>query len=310
MRVLTIGGATLDIVVMGAEAIPVQGAKHEVEHVGLSMGGGAVNAGLGFASFRAQVTALCAVGTDAEGQWLRASMARQGVLTESMQTIDGYPTGKAVVHLDANGDASVYAQRGASTQLTLGAIDDLLAKADVVYVSALAEPAMLQLQKALTELPHHFRLAINPGARQLAQSAQLTDGLLAAANLVCVNATEAKLLAHGRGLPHAADMDADGAAALAPLLAQHPAQCVLLTLGAEGAVFFDGQRSHYQAADDVIVVSTLGAGDAYASAFAFHWFSGHGASASLQAASRRAAAVLQVAAANLASLVMEDSRTT
>lgn len=269
------------------------------------MGGGAVNAALGFAAFHAHVIALCAVGADVEGRWLRDTLIRQGISVEGVQTIPGCATGKAVIHLDPQGEAAVFAQRGASTRLSLKGAAAMLMQADVVYISALADAATVQLNQTLTEPScHPFRLAVNPGARQLRQSPHLLEPSLQAADLICLNAVEAQLLAASRKLACTGDLSASDAVELACALAHRPAQCVLITLGADGAAFFDGSKGHYHPAERVAVVSTLGAGDAYASAFAFHWFSGHGASASLLAANRSAAVVLQVASANQATLAM------
>ncbi|GKS84309.1 carbohydrate kinase family protein [Acidovorax sp. SUPP1855] len=305
MRVLTIGGATLDIVVAGLGAMRGPGAKHDVASVQWSSGGGAVNAALGFAAFHAQVTACCAVGADVEGRWLSDTLDRQGIAVERVQTIPGCPTGKAVIHLDPQGDATVFAQRGASTRLSLADASAMLMQAELVYVSALADAANDELNHALAGLPSRsFQLVVNPGARSLRQSPDSLERLLQVADLVCLNAIEAQWLAAHRFVTCATEMDAHEAVALAAALARRQGQGVLVTLGAGGAVFFDGLQGHHHPAERTTVVSTLGAGDAYASAFAFHWFSGHGARASLEAANRRAVEVLGVAAANLATLVM------
>ncbi len=304
MRVLTIGGATLDIVVAGADASQGPGAKHDVASIGWSIGGGAVNAALGFAALHAQVAVWCAVGSDAEGRWLRDTLSRQGISVESVQTIPGCPTGKAVIHLGPQGDATVFAQRGASTRLSLAEAAARLAQAELVYVSALADAATAELNLALAgRSSWPFKLVVNPGARPLRQAPGLVERSLQAADLMCLNAIEAQLLAAHRGRACPPELDADDAVALAAALACRQGQCVLITLGAGGAAFFDGWQGHYHPAERVAVVSTLGAGDAYASAFAFHWFSGHGTVASLQAANRSAVTVLGVAAANLATLV-------
>ncbi|MDN5843973.1 MAG: hypothetical protein L0H54_11080, partial [Alcaligenaceae bacterium] len=54
LRIATIGAAIVDIIV--ARTMPMRGAKQDVDHIGLYLGGGAVNAGLNFAARGAQVT--------------------------------------------------------------------------------------------------------------------------------------------------------------------------------------------------------------------------------------------------------------
>jgi sugar/nucleoside kinase (ribokinase family) len=75
---------------------------------------------------------------------------------------------------------------------------------------------------------------------------------------------------------------------------------VLVTLGAAGAVFYDGRQAHFHAARPVSVASTIGAGDAFASAFSHAWASGTAPQDALAAATDSAARVVQVIPANLA----------
>ncbi|MDQ0073300.1 ribokinase [Variovorax boronicumulans] len=304
MNITTIGGATVDIIVSGSHGARGEGAKQDVDSIGLHMGGGAVNAALGFLACGADaVHAVCAVGSDVEGAWLRASLARGGVGLDGLQVIERAPTGKAVVHLAADGEASVFAQRGASVQLSVDAMPAHLLEAGMVYVSALSDAAATELAAALKATRQRpSRLVLNPGARQLASAGASLSSLLDMADLVCVNAHEAQLLA---GVPpgdvnaHPTGLALDGLQDLLARIGRRTRAGVLVTLGPKGAAFFNGRETHHCPAAVTRVVSTLGAGDAYASAFAFHWASGEGARQAMTAATARAAAVLGVAAANL-----------
>jgi len=301
MNITTIGGATVDIIVSGSHGASGQGAKQDVEGIGLYMGGGAVNAGLGFVACGARVNTVCALGEDAEGAWFRESLARSGIGLEGVQAIAGTPTGKAVVHLAGDGEASVFAQRGASVELSLASAPAHLLEADVVYVSALSDTAMAQLAASLkTARQHPSRLVLNPGARQLAASSASLAPLLDMADLVCVNALEAHLLAQTPAKAHSSELGAEDIQDLLARIGQRTRASVLITMGSKGAVFFNGSETHHCPAPATRVVSTLGAGDAYASAFAFHWASGQSARHALAAATQQAAAVLGVVAANLA----------
>jgi len=301
MRVVTIGGATVDIIVTSLGAAHRPGAKQDVDHIGLYAGGGAVNAGLGFVTCGASVSVACAVGADVEGQLLRATLAQRGIDVAGVEVVPEVPTGKAVVHVGADGEASVFAQRGASTRLSFANGLPGMLDAEMLYVSALAEQTVVKLIGALSALSHRpFKLVFNPGARQLADDRANLTLLLAMADLVCLNAVEAQLLAQVPMPSRTNHLTPAQAQALAPTIAQHPDQAVLITLGVKGAVFFDGQQSYHHPAAKATVMSTLGAGDAFASTFVFHWALGSSPHDALAAATQRATVVLGVAPANLA----------
>lgn len=294
------GGATVDIVVAGASVQRGPGAKQDVERIDLYGGGGAVNTALTLAACGAQVRAICAVGQDFEGQLLRALLLRRGINTSGMQLIPEVPTGKAVVMVGADGEASVFAQRGASSRLSLTDRLPSGLRADVLYVSALSDKAARELATApLLAKLDNSRLVLNPGARQIAQADMGLLQLLSRADLVCLNAVEAQMLAYGPDLNRADTLLAADVGALAARIVRRPGQGVLVTLGASGAVYVDGQEPHHLPAPAIPVVSSLGAGDAFASCFAFHWASGAPARLALAAAMERAEMVLQVLGANL-----------
>jgi ribokinase len=310
MNITTIGGATVDIIVSGSHRANVHGAKQEVEDIGFYMGGGAVNAGLGFVASGAQVHTLCALGADAEGAWFREALARAGIGLDGVQTVAHTPTGKAVVHLDADGEASVFAQRGASAALSVYAAPARLLAPDVVYVSALPETAMAQLADVLKKTRQHAtRLVLNPGARQLAASATALSSLLDMADLVCVNRHEAHLLARLPEKARPCELTSEDIRHVLSKIGQRTHASVVMTLGAMGAVFANGGEIHFFPAPVTRVVSTLGAGDAFASTFAFHWLSGQSAHHALTSATRHAGAVLSVAAANLAGPLLAGTAT-
>lgn len=301
MQITAIGGATVDIIVVGADTATGPGAKQEVDHIGLYAGGGAVNAGLSFAACGASVHVAVAIGADLEGQLLRGALAQRGIDVKGVETIPDYPTGKAVVYMGSSGEASVFAQRGASTKLSFLCELPNIQNADVMYVSALSEHTTKSLLNALLALSDSaFKLVLNPGASQLSQTSDSLKALLMMADLVCVNAIEAQLLAQIPLDRQSHALTPAQAQTLAPKITQHAAQSVLITLGSQGAVFFDGQQSHHSPAAQTAVVSTLGAGDTFASTFTFHWASGQSPWYALAAATQRAVEVLHVASANLA----------
>ncbi len=294
MQFTTIGAAVVDIVV--SRVRPMLAAKQDVEHIGLYAGGGAVNAALNVAARGAHVTVHACVGSDLEGDLLRDILRRHGILAAIPD--HALPTGKAVVMVDETGAARAYAQRGASTWVGEQGFPGL-ETADVVYVTGLSLESQAWLEQALARMTtSRHRLAVTPGARQLADPLALR-GLWDRTDLLCVNAQEAARLCGDVAL----DTDAptpDVARDLARRLLRRPGQSVLVTLGQGGALFHDGEQGHFHPAKIVTPLSTIGAGDAFASAFVHAWAGGAAPMDALAAATDSAARVIQVIPANLA----------
>lgn len=294
MQFTTIGAAIVDIVVSHVQ--PMRGAKQDVDHIGLYAGGGAVNAALNVAARGAQVTVHACVGRDLEGGLIRDLLQRHDIRAAIPDHT--LPTGKAVVMVDDSGAARAYAQRGASAWVGEQGFAGLH-QADVVYVTGLSLESQAWLQDELAGMADRsFRLVVTPGARQLSDPAAL-HGLWDQADLLCVNAREAAKLGDGDDLQTDAPPP-DVAQALARRLIRRPGQAILVTLGAGGALFFDGDRGHFHAARTVEAASTIGAGDAFASAFVHAWADGASPQAALASATDSAARVIQVVPANQA----------
>ena len=301
MKVTTIGGATVDIIVHHAADEFQLGAKHEVRHIGLYAGGGAMNAAFSFALHGAHVRVVNAVGSDVEGQWLRQALADKGIDPQAMQVVEGARTGKAVIHVMADGQATVFVQRGAGASLRLDR--DVLSKplCDVIYVTALGELPTEQLSHTLADMGDAKPFfVINPGARQLKAFRPLLLPLLDQADLICLNAIEAQVLADVPGELLSEQYSFEQTKALIPKLVRHPGQCLLITLGGDGAVFYDGTSCHSGLPAKVSLVSTVGAGDAFNSAFVHAWLSTRSADESFDRARDYVARVLGVPPANLA----------
>jgi len=137
MRAITIGGAIIDIVVSGVQHEHRIGNKENVDAITLGIGGGAANASFAFRASGMEVTIVCAMGEDAEAQWIRSVLGRAQIDLSLVQCVASQSTGKAVILLDQQGEAQVFAQRGASNQVSpYSALDDT--QATLFYVTALS----------------------------------------------------------------------------------------------------------------------------------------------------------------------------
>lgn len=194
MQVTTIGGATLDVIVSGAQWDDTSASKQDVEAICMGVGGGAVNAGLAFQACEAKVQIACALGQDPAAAWIRASLQHASIDLSLLQSVADQPTGKAVIHLDSHAEARVFTQRGASTLISPARALHAAGSADLLYVTALSSLAEAELAQTLARQDRRFALlAINPSQRQLAARTPALIWLLRQADLICVNEAEARL---------------------------------------------------------------------------------------------------------------------
>ena len=309
MNVITIGGATIDVVVIGSNEEHEPGAKHDVQHIGFYPGGGAVNTALSFARHGASVKIMCAVGADMEGKWLEATLAGQGINVKSLEFIEGMPTGKAVIQQDRTGEVSVLAQRGASAYLSIVDGTAELSGQDLIYISSLSAKSIGPLAAALAGLKQKLPTPVvfNPSISHLREPSPEFKKLFHLSDIVCLNAAEARVLAGLKPEGMTSACSIKKVASLIDKLSLRRGQAALLTLGAHGAAFFDGVSTHFCNAAKVEVVSTLGAGDAFASSFVYELLSGEAPAKALVAATKAASLVLGQVSGNYAGAMLKHA---
>jgi ribokinase len=258
-----------DIVVLGvfnadttyrAARLPRIGETILGRSFALSAGGKGSNQAIAAARAGGDVAFLTAIGDDAFGALARETWAAAGVHAHVRQVAGGQ-TGAALVFVeDESGDNAIVVAPGEAARLGAADIEGwagLLGNAKVV---------LTQLEQPVEAARRALDIARQGGARTILNPAPAVDlppDMLALCDVVTPNQTEAAALA-GRpvGTPEG------HSAALRALVAQG-AGAVALTLGEEGALYFDGARTwHCPAFHAGPAVETTGAGDAFNGALA------------------------------------------
>lgn len=261
--VVVLGDVGVDVLtVMHSELRPGTDTTATVRSTG---GGAGANVACWLASLGVEVTLMAAVGDDAAGQLCRDELTSSGVGT-ALAVYPDAATGCVVVLVDPAGERSMLCDRGANL---------VLSPADLP--EALFRPGA-HLHLSGYTLLHDGPRAAGLRALQLARAAGMTisvdpastaplaaygpDGFLAdtaGADLLLPNLAEAQLLS-GEGEP--------AAAALA--LAQRYG-AVVVTCGADGAVWAGGGAAGQQQAEPGGVRDTTGAGDAFTAGLLAAW---------------------------------------
>ncbi|UOO83006.1 ribokinase [Uruburuella testudinis] len=223
------------------------------------MGGKGANQAVAAARLGAEVTMIGAVGDDSFGRELCANLKREGVNTDNIHTASGQATGMANITVAEN-DNHIIIVPGANFSITPADIEaqaPAIAAADIILCQ-LEIPMECVITAAKLAKKHRKPFILNPAPAQ-----PLPAELLPNITLLTPNAYE---LAISLGLPE--DTPAE------TLMQQSPCP-VLMTRGAEGALYHDEQRHvQHQPSFKVTPADTTGAGDTFNGALAVFWQQG------------------------------------
>jgi sugar/nucleoside kinase (ribokinase family) len=284
--VVVVGDVCTDVVAL-LTGDPAPGSDRPAAIV--TRGGGAgANVAAHLAALGMPVVLAGCVGDDLPGQALCRDLAGAGV-SLALRVVPGSATGTIISLVEPGGERSMLADRGANLAL----------RPDDVPVPAAGGHLHLSGYTLLDDGPRAAGLAALAGARAAGCTVSVdpaSTGPLAGygvdrwladtapATLLLPNADEARLLT-GYG---------DVAEAARALAARHPV--VVVSLGAEGALWAAGELLVHRPAHPADVVDTTGAGDAFTAGVLSVWTASGGRPdpvAALDAGLRRAAAVVR-----------------
>lgn len=234
--ITVVGSVNLDLVASGAP-LPHPGETVTGARLARYPGGKGANQALAAARLGHKVRLVAAVGNDDMAEEALKLLRNGGVDLSSTQYLNGETTGVALIAVSPEGENLIVVCPGANN--ALGADD--VAGAPIQHMLGVLEvpvPALLAAAQRATGL-----VALN-----LAPALPVPDALLAEADLLVVNETEAAF--YGAAL-HA------------------PGRLVAISLGENGAQLWKGGKQIASAKPpQVRVVDTVGAGDTFFAALA------------------------------------------
>ena len=226
----------------------------------LGPGGKGSNQAVAAAKAGGRVHFITRLGRDTFADMALATWAEAGVIPEVTQHADSY-TGAAYIFVEeATGNNAIIVCPGVAMTISPADIEAraALIGSAAVFVTQLEQPMDAALRALEIARAGGARTILNP-----APAAPLPPGLLALCDIVTPNETEAEALT---GLPVRTPEEA---AAVAGRLLAQGVGAVVITLGAQGAVYRDATRTvHVSAISAGPVVETTGAGDAFTGGFA------------------------------------------
>ena len=223
-------------------------------------GGKGANQAAAAALLGASVVFLGRVGDDGFGGPLVRALGEKGVDTALIKEAEGTSTGTAFITVTADGENAITVAPGANRRLTAQDVDD------VREAIGGASVLVVQMEVPRETVRRVVEVAGEEGTRvvlNLAPPFELPRAVLGGLNPLVVNEHEAAFL-----LGHPVK-GVEGALSAAPdLLALGPGSAVV-TVGANGAVFAEGETLNHVPAPRAEVVDTTGAGDAFVGALSF-----------------------------------------
>lgn len=244
-KIAVIGSCSVDLVVE-AQRRPKAGETLFGDRFFTACGGKGGNQAVAAARLGAETYIVGAVGADAHGEMLRKNFTKNGVHTEYLQVLPDTPTGTAHITL-AEGDNSILVIPAANFAVTKAHIDaaaEMLRGMDIVLLQHEIPPEVNA---------YAIRLLAEAGVAVLlnpAPAAPVPADLLAACRYLTPNEHEYAVLF--------------GATEPAPAIREK----LIITLGSEGAEYYEDGKPVRIPAYHVDVVDTTGAGDTFNAAFA------------------------------------------
>ncbi len=254
--VFVLGSLNMDLV-MKTNVFPRPGETVHGEHFFTNPGGKGANQAVAVARQGVPVVMLGAVGQDAYGEVLTSHLHDLGVDTSHVQRVKG-SSGVAVILLHHH-ENRILLQRGANDGLQMAPIQ--------AYLQAQAKPGdylLMQFEIPLAMVESMIPFAASLGLKIILNPApayaHFPKTLFASLDLLIPNEGEAANLC---GLPPETTKPETSAR----LLYEHGVKNVVITLGEEGCLHYNGENTYFPAMK-VRPVDTTAAGDAFVGALA------------------------------------------
>lgn len=290
VKVFTIGSATMDVFVESDEANIVSvnsfnrksefmsypyGSKIDMTNFSTNLGGGGVNTASNFAKLGFDTSAIFKIGDDIYSAGIIDHLKKANVKLDSIIEDKSLSTGFSVILVSFQGDRTVLTNRGANACIELKDIDfEALKTADWLYVAPLNGQSN-EVLEPLVKFAHENNIvvAFNAGTTSLKQGFEKIKPILKTSNIVVMNLEEASMCTGVEVRPDTKtehfshEIIHPDVVTMLKKLRVYDYQVIVITDGKRGAYAYDGKKIYICPVFPSSVVSTLGAGDAFASTF-------------------------------------------
>lgn len=253
--IVVIGSTNTDMVVKTSH-LPAGGETVLGGEFLMNAGGKGANQAVAAARYGNRVVFVAKTGDDIFGERVRLSLSKEGIVLDHLSVDPLHPSGVALITIDAKAENCIVVASGANMQLSTADVDaarEEISAADVV---------LMQLESPIETVTYAARMAAEAGVKVVLNPAPAPDEplpaeLMRSLYLITPNRSEASRLS---GIEV---RDLESAREAAKAILDRGPQCVIITLGGDGSLVYDGQEFTFVEATRVEAVDTTAAGDTY-----------------------------------------------
>ena len=254
-NIVVIGSSNTDMVVKTSH-LPVPGETVLGGDFFMNAGGKGANQAVAAARYGNRVVFVAKTGNDLFGDQVRKSMKEDGIVTDYVFIDEEHPSGVALITIDQKAENCIVVAGGANMYLKPEDIDK--AKEEILG----GDVVLMQLETPIETVEYAAKMAAEAGVKVIlnpapAPAEPLSKELISNLFLITPNRSEASRLT---GI-EVTDLASAQRAALA--LYDMGAKNVIVTLGSEGSLVYDGHMMMRVEAIKVEAVDTTAAGDTY-----------------------------------------------
>lgn len=282
MRILNFGSLNIDNVYT-VEHFVRPGETMSSDAMGIYCGGKGLNQSIALARAGAKVFHAGAIGAS-DGEQLLKILKETGVETEFIKKIEGV-SGHTIIQVDKHGQNCILLYGGANQEITKQQVEDTLDWFD--------EGDILLLQNEINGLPYiiqkasekNMEIYLNPSPATKALFSMPLDKI----SCFILNEIEASDIITEFSCGKSKNQELEAEQLIERLHEIYPKAAILLTLGVDGSIYFDGKSQYRQSAVRVAAVDTTGAGDTFTGYFIASLSQGLTVEKALERASKAAA---------------------
>ena len=252
-KILVIGSSNTDMVICTGH-LPLPGETVIGGTFFMNPGGKGANQAVTVARLGGRVSFICKTGSDIFGHQANQLFNEEGIDTSYVFSDTKNPSGVALITVDTDAENCIVVAPGANAHLTP---NDLKRSAEAVEA---ADIILLQLEIPMQTVEAAAAMAYRLGKKVVlnpAPASKLSAGLLETLYAITPNETEAEAISGIR------ITDEHTAEEAARKIASMGVCNVIITLGAKGALVFDGEHCEVVPAYKIQAVDTTAAGDVF-----------------------------------------------
>ena len=254
-KIVVIGSSNTDMVVKTSH-LPIGGETVLGGDFFMNAGGKGANQAVASARYGNKVVFVAKTGDDLFGRQVREALKEDNIITDYVFTDEEHPSGVALITIDKDAENCIVVASGANMYLTAEDIDK--AKEEIIS----AKVVLMQMETPIQTVEYAARIAAQAGVPVILNPApapqeSLSVELMKNLYLITPNRSEASRIS---GIEVT---DLESAKEAAKAIYTMGTKNVIITLGSDGSLIYDGETFTKIEATKVKAVDTTAAGDTY-----------------------------------------------